>query len=77
MKGINSKLLREIALDLEAAKSALETVKDEAESYYNDRSEKWQESDVAQLMDEKIGEMDEGIGNLDELIEKLNNIAGD
>ena len=77
MKGINSKLLLEIARDLEASKYALETVKDEAESYYNDRSEKWQDSDVAQLMDEKIGEMDEGIGDLDELIEKLNNIAGD
>lgn len=41
------------------------------------KSEKWQEGDNGQLMDEKIGEMDVGIEDLEALIEKLNDIAGD
>ena len=47
------------------------------ESYYDEKSERWQEGDNGQLMDEKIGEMRLGIEGLDELIEKLNDIAGD
>lgn len=77
MKGINNKQLNALVEELEDIKTRLEEVKNEAEVYYEEKSEKWQEGDNGQLMDEKIGEMDVGIEDLEALIEKLNDIAGD
>ena len=77
MKGINNKQLNALVSELEDIKTRLEEVKEEAEGYYGEKSEKWQEGDNGQLMDEKIGEMVMGIEDLEALIEKLNDIAGD
>ena len=77
MKDINSKQINALVEELEDIKTRLEEVKEEAEVYYEGNSEKWQEGDNGQLMDEKIGEMDVGIEDLEALIEKLNDIAGD
>ena len=77
MKGINNKQLNALVSELEDIKTRLEEVKEEAEGYYEEKSEKLQEGDNGQLMDEKIGEMDVGIEDLEALIEKLNDIAGD
>jgi len=77
MRGINSKQINALVEELEDIKTRLEEVKNEAEVYYEEKSEKWQEGDNGQLMDEKIGEMDVGIEDLEALIEKLNDIAGD
>ena len=77
MKGINTKELKGIRQDLDDIRSRFESVKEDAEAYYDEKSEKWQEGDNGQLMDEKIGELDEAINDVESLIEKINVITGE
>ena len=77
MKGINTKELKGIRQDLDDIRSRIESVKEDAEAYYDGKSEKWQEGDNGQLMDEKIGELDEVINDVESLIEKINDITGE
>ena len=71
MKGINTKELKGIRQDLDDIRSRFESVKEDAEAYYNEKSEKWQEGDNGQLMDEKIGELDEAINDVEKALEGM------
>ena len=75
MKGINTKELKDIRQDLDDIRLRIESVKEDAEAYYDEKSEKCQEGDNGQLMDEKIGELDEAINDVESLIEKIDYIA--
>ena len=52
---------------LDQAKNNLETLRDEMQAYYDDRSEAWQESDRGQAMEERIEALEALIQDIDEL----------
>ena len=75
MKGLDKKELGEIVSGLEELKDRLVAVKEGMESYADERSEKWRDSDAGQEYDEKIGELDEYIGELADAISNIDSFG--
>jgi hypothetical protein len=49
------------------ARAALETCREEMESYYDDRSDRWQESERGSDMQERIQKLENALSELDDL----------
>jgi hypothetical protein len=52
---------------IESARVALDTVRDEMQSYADERTERWQESERAELFAERISEIDDVITQIEAL----------
>ena len=52
---------------LAQARLALETVRDEAQAYYEDRSDRWQEGDRAALLSDHLAALEHLLTDLDDL----------
>jgi hypothetical protein len=51
----------------ETARRALETMRDEMQGYYDERSESWQESDKAEEMQRRIDALDSLLSDLSDI----------
>jgi hypothetical protein len=51
----------------ETARRALETMREEMQSYYDERSESWQESDKGEEMQRRIDALDSLLSELDDI----------
>lgn len=74
MKGFDNKQLKSIISDLEDIKTRIGELRDDAEVYQSERSEKWMDSDVGQLSEEHLGTLDEAMDSTDEIISRLSDI---
>lgn len=74
MKGFDNKQLKSIISDLEDIKTRIGELRDDAEVYQSERSEKWMDSDVGQLFEEHLGTLDEAMDSTDEIISRLSDI---
>ena len=52
---------------IEQARTPLDTCREEMQTYFDDRSEQWQESDKAQEMQERIDTLSELVDGISEL----------
>jgi hypothetical protein len=50
---------------LEAARASIETARDEMQSYFDDRSEEWQEGERGQAMQERIEQLETALEALE------------
>ena len=59
MKGISQKELIAIVSNLDDVVIRLDALKEDAQGYYDGRSEKWQEDEAGQLFEEALGRIEE------------------
>jgi hypothetical protein len=68
---IDAKTLTRVSALIAEAKGFLEYARDEARDKFEEREEKWRESDAGQAMDEKIMALDEAMDACDSIEEHI------
>lgn len=71
MKGISSKSVRNVEIDLQSVVEQVETIKQAAEDYKANRSENWCESEAGEAYENKIERLEEIVDTLNGALEEF------
>jgi peptidoglycan hydrolase CwlO-like protein len=74
---MNIKKLKTIYSKLESIQNELQAIHEKAEETYNNRSDRWQESDAGNSEAERISYLDNAISDIASLLENLDNASFD
>ena len=74
---MNIKKLKTIFSKIEALQDELQEIYDRADETYNNRSDRWQESDAGNAEAERISHLDNAISDIASLLENLDNASFD
>ena len=74
---MNIKKLKTIYSKLESIQDELQAIHEKAEETYNNRSDRWQESDAGNSEAERISYLDNAISDIASLLENLDNASFD
>ena len=74
---MNIKKLKTIYSKIEGLKADLEEIHEKATETFENRSDKWRDSDAGQNEEQRISHLEEAISEIDSLLENLDNAAYD
>lgn len=72
----NAKKLSEAVSSLEAAKATIEEIRDDLQSAFDEKSERWQEGEAGEAAHAEIETLENGISSLDDALSSLGEIEG-
>jgi len=70
---MNTKKLRTLFSKFEQIKADMEAIHDKAQTSYDNRSDKWKESDAASTEYERISNLESAISDLDSAMQNIDN----
>jgi hypothetical protein len=71
MRASHRKALAALVDELQAAAAAVEQIQGEAQEDYDDKGERWQESERGEAAMEEIGELEDAFGQIEGVVDLL------